>query len=696
MRCVNHPHAEAPFLCRKHDVYLCPHCLNCQDPKGYCKFRSQCVIWELMRHGIPEGRLAVKPEETVEVSFVDSAKKVRVSPGETLLQSAKEAGVTLNASCGGEGVCGKCKIQVLEGEVEAEDSIFLSAVEKKRGIVLACKTRIKGPVKVKIPEESIRRRLNIVRSGERVGRSLIPGNLQVTPMVRDVSLKLDPPTMDDYTSDLDRLLLGLKKAGEDPEQLHMDLKCLQEFEEALKEGNWSVRVGLLDQGRWASHILYVLPDKGEVQRYGLALDVGTTSVVGYLVRLSDGKIMGIASDLNAQVACGDDVITRIICAAKEDGLERLHKYVLSTINGIIDELTSVVGILPEEIVSASVAGNTTMTHLLLKIDPSDIRRQPYIPTATTFPYLLAEEIGFNIYHHAAIFIVPGNTAYVGGDITAGVVFSGFHRDDIFTLFIDVGTNGEIVLGGSQYLMTASCSAGPAFEGGGTHWGMRAEEGAIEAVRIDRTTLKTQYRTVGSGKPRGICGSGFIDLLAEMFFCGIIDQNAKINTEISSPYIRSHGGEGVYVVVPSGESLIGEDILITQADIDTLMRSKAAIYAGFTTLLKEAGLGFPAIERFYIAGGFGRNINLENAVSIGLLPDLDVKRFDYLGNTSVAGSYLTLISETMREEARRIASGMTYIDFSSSTTFFDQYNAALFLPHTDMNAFPSVKKKLGVS
>lgn len=330
-----------------------------------------------------------------EVIFEDAGKTVSLTAGETLLQATEKAGIPLDANCGGEGVCGRCKLQILEGDVDTEDSIYISPPEKKRGIVLACKTRAKSTLRVRIPEEAVRRKLNIVKRGERLGTNLIPDGLPLASMVREVPIELTPPTLEDYTSDLDRLLLGLKLAGEDPSSFHMNLKCLQEFETALHEGGWKVKVGILDQGSCAGQILYVHPANREFTPCGLAIDVGTTSVVAYLVRLSDGRILGSASDLNAQVACGADVITRIIYAAKGDGLERLQRHVLSTINGLVDVLAAETGITPHEIVTASVGGNTTMIHLLLKIDPSDIRREPYIPTGTTFPILLAGEIGID-------------------------------------------------------------------------------------------------------------------------------------------------------------------------------------------------------------------------------------------------------------------------------------------------------------
>jgi uncharacterized 2Fe-2S/4Fe-4S cluster protein (DUF4445 family) len=336
-----------------------------------------------------------------------------------------------------------------------------------------------------------------------------------------------------------------------------------------------------------------------------------------------------------------------------------------------------------------------MIHLLLQIEPRYIRREPYIPSVSEFPVLKAKDIGLKTNPLAAVFIMPGPAAYVGGDIVSGMIYAGFHREDPLTLFIDVGTNGEIVLGNKDWLMTASCSAGPAFEGGGVRYGMRAEEGAIEKVAIDPESLKPSFTTVGGVSPRGICGSGMIDLLSEMMINGVIDQSGKFALDLKHPQMKTDGDRNVYIVAPAKETAFDEDIVFSEMDIDNLLRSKGAVYAGFTVLLGEAGLDFSMVERVLITGGFGQYLDKEKAISIGLLPDIEREKIEYLGNSSIAGAYLALLSNDLRQESVTVSNGMTYIDFSSNTHFMDEYTSALFLPHTNMEAFPSVKEKLGV-
>jgi uncharacterized 2Fe-2S/4Fe-4S cluster protein (DUF4445 family) len=340
-----------------------------------------------------------------------------------------------------------------------------------------------------------------------------------------------------------------------------------------------------------------------------------------------------------------------------------------------------------------VAGNTTMMHLFYGIDPQHIREEPYIPTATFFPLIRGKNVGFQIDPHAVLYSMPNVASYVGGDITAGVLVSQIHKQEKVSLFIDIGTNGEIVLGNKDWLVTAACSAGPAFEGSGIKFGMRAMEGAIEEVEIDPKTYDVNFRVIGDVKPIGICGSGMIDTLAEMYLTGVIDQKGKIREEIGSKRIR-RGESGLeYVLAWRVESAVNKEIVLTEVDLDNLIRAKAAIYAGFATLLNQMGMTFAGIDKLYIAGGFGRYIDVERAITIGMLPDLPVEKFQFLGNTSIMGAYYALLCDRLRHEAEEIARKMTYIELSVSRSFMDEYLSALFLPHTNLDAFPTVKKEL---
>jgi uncharacterized 2Fe-2S/4Fe-4S cluster protein (DUF4445 family) len=425
----------------------------------------------------------------------------------------------------------------------------------------------------------------------------------------------------------------------------------------------------------------------------VAIDIGTTSNVVYLINLINGRVIDRASAYNAQIQAGEDVISRIVFSQKRDGLRRLQKMVLKTLNGLIEEIAARNQIPTRQISSAVVAGNTTMIQLFLSLDPKYLREMPFIPTVGQPLPVLAEEVGLSINPQATVDCLPVVGAYVGADITAGILASGMYDTDELTLFIDVGTNGEIVLGNRDWLITCACSAGPAFEGSGVRHGMRATAGAIEEIWLDHRTYEPTYETIGGLPARGICGSGMIGLLAELFVTGVLDKAGKLARDLPTPRVRvgDHGAE--YVVVWANQSGIGTDIVLNEVDIENLLRTKGAIYAGFSVLVHSVGIQLADVEQVLIAGAFGQYINVEKAIQIGLLPDMPWERFNYLGNTSVLGAFYSLVSRPMRREVLEIAKKMTYLELSADNTFYDQFMSAMFLPHTDITAFPSVMRVL---
>jgi uncharacterized 2Fe-2S/4Fe-4S cluster protein (DUF4445 family) len=460
----------------------------------------------------------------------------------------------------------------------------------------------------------------------------------------------------------------------------------------LREKDWKVTVSLFSVGE-VLEIMDIFPGDATLTRYGAAVDIGTTTVVVYLVDMTNGNILGTASSYNSQVKCGDDVITRIVYATEKNGLQELQDLAVGNVSTMLRELAQKNNVSAGMIDYIVVAGNTTMMHLFYGINPQYIREEPYIPTATFFPLIRGKNVGFRIDPQAIVYAVPGVASYVGGDIAAGVLVSQVHKQDAVSLFIDVGTNGEIVLGNKDWLVTAACSAGPAFEGSGIKFGMRAMEGAIEEVEIDPKTYEVNFRVIGDVKPIGICGSGMIDTLAEMYLTGVIDQKGKIREEIGSKRIRKGESGLEYVLAWRVESAINKEIVLTEVDLDNLIRAKAAIYAGFATLLVQMEMGFADVDKVFIAGGFGRYIDVERAITIGLLPDLPVEKFVFLGNTSIMGAYYVLLCDRLRHEAEEIAKKMTYLELSMSRNFMDEYLSALFLPHTNLESFPTVKREL---
>ncbi len=427
--------------------------------------------------------------------------------------------------------------------------------------------------------------------------------------------------------------------------------------------------------------------------WGCAIDIGTTTVSLWLVDLVSGQVKAQVAEYNGQIARGEDVISRIIYSGKSGGEQEMRQRVLDTINELLDTACKRVKAKPEDVMKAAIAGNSTMIHLLLGIPAGSIRLSPFITAVNHPPVMLAKEVGINIHHEGAVDCLPGVASYVGADITAGVLSSGLETAENVALFIDVGTNGEIVLGNRDWLVTCACSAGPAFEGAGVVNGMRATQGAIEEVWINGETCEPTYRVIGGGRPKGICGSGLISLLAEAFLTGVIDKAGNVNLMAGSSRVRdgAHGGE--YVIVWGAESESGEDIVLTRVDIDNLLRAKAAIYAGFSILADTVGVPLEMTDRVLVGGSFGKYINVEKAVQIGLLPDMEWSRFEFLGNTSVKGAYAALLDWRMRDRITEIAKRMTYIELSADNSFYDAFTSALFLPHTDMSRFPSVAEAL---
>ena len=635
------------------------------------------------------------------VTFDIAKKPVRVPTGTLLSEAARLAGVDIGQPCGGQGRCGRCAVQVTRGEVRRRSSLRLSAEDVSSGYGLACQSVVEGDIAVTVPpQEKIERRLTTDRTAVEVS---VPPDYD--PMfaqtIRRVSLRLSSPRMDDQTDDWGRLQTALRqKAG--IEGIQISLNLLQKLGTILRDNNWQITAitdahveidGRRTDERLVALIADIVPEDDPL--YGLAIDIGTTTVTVWMVDLISGKVEAQASEYNGQISRGEDVISRIIFSSKNSGREELQNRVLDTINQLITQVCKRVNAKPQDIVKATVAGNSTMTHLFLGIPASSIRLSPFITAVNQPPMITAGTIGLAINSEATVDCLPGVASYVGADISAGVLACKMDETEKLTLFLDVGTNGETVLGSREWLVTCACSAGPAFEGAGVFYGMRATKGAIEECWIsgERSPhpFEPTFRVIGNGKPRGICGSGLISLLAEMFLTGVVDKGGAINITLAgtNPRIREgeHGPE--YVIAWGSETESGKDITINNVDIDNLKRAKAAIYAGFTVLAQSIGVPLEMVEQILIGGSFGKYINVEKAVQIGLLPDMPWDRFKFLGNTSVQGAYLALLDWRNRDRIRDIASQMTYIELSADNTFYDAFMSAMFLPHTNLDSFPSV-------
>lgn len=627
---------------------------------------------------------------TARVTFLPDALSAVVERGSTLLDAAVAAGLLLDGSCGGRGICSRCSVAVRSGPTEALEGAG-PAID---GRVLACMTAVAGDVVVDVPASSriegleiltgADRATGILASAEELPFDRMPGaeTYPLDPLAAAVPLTLPRPTIDDATSDLGALRRELRRRhGID--QLTVPLPVLRQLPERIRLSDRTV-TALVGRRNGDHELLEVTLGRSGRPVFGLAIDIGTTTVVVHLVELDSGRTAGVAAALNGQVAFGEDVISRIIHATEPGGLDELRSTVVNEINVLVASLALAHHVDRREILAAVIAGNTTMVHLFLGLPPAEIRRAPYVPVATAPPVYHASDVGLHIHGRALVACVPGVGSYVGGDITAGVLAAGMDRHPELAMLIDAGTNGETVIGNREFLVCCACSAGPAFEGGGTSCGMRAARGAISRVGRDDDGGIT-VSTIGDDPARGICGSGLVDLLAGLLRSGTLDRAGHLRA--GAPGVRETEAGFELVVAPPEVTASGKAITLSSADIETLLRSKAAIYAGAAVLARRLGVEMADIERVYVAGGFGNSLDVERAIDIGLLPDVPPERVTFIGNGSVTGARMALLSHDAWQRTAEIAERMTYRDLSADTSFMDEYVAALFLPHTDSERFP---------
>lgn len=628
---------------------------------------------------------------TARVTFLPDAESAVVESGTTLLDAAITSGLPLDGECGGRGICHRCAVTVVSGPVEAVEG---GAVSPVNGRVLACRTVVTGDVTVDVPPTSRIEGLEILTGADRAagilaasdelptGPPLDTERYPLDPLAVAIPLALPRPTIDDASSDLGLVRRELRR-DHGIDDLAVPLSVLRRMPHRIRASGRLV-TAVLARRDGSHELLDLMAGQEDHRVFGLAVDIGTTTVVVHLVDLGSGETVGVAAALNSQVAHGEDVITRIIHAGEPGGLEQLR-------TGIVDELNVLVGSLAlahhvdrHEIVAAVVAGNTTMIHLLLGLPPAEIRREPYVPVATAPLVYHAADIGLRIHAHATIACMPGTGSYVGGDITADVLATGMDRRPELAMLIDAGTNGETVIGNRDFLACCACSAGPAFEGGGTSCGMRAAHGAISRFKL-AADGSPAYETIGGVPPRGICGSGLVDLLAELLRSGTLDRSGHLRP--GTPTVRDGEAGPEALVAPASDTATGEDIALSAADLETLLRSKAAVYAGASVLARRLGIDMADIERIYVAGGFGTSLDIDKAMLIGLLPDVPTERVTFIGNGSVAGARMALLSRDAWQRAAEVADMMTYRDLSADGSFMEEYVGALFLPHTDSTRFP---------
>jgi uncharacterized 2Fe-2S/4Fe-4S cluster protein (DUF4445 family) len=636
------------------------------------------------------------------IRFLPHNKVISVAGGEPLIRAAMEAGVHVNASCGGEGVCGKCRVIIEAGSVVGGITEKLSAAEQKEGVRLACQSLISSDITVRIPIESEvdASVLNIQATPRRTAciqemdlEELKEKGLFVPPVEKKF-LELPEPNAQDNLADVTRLVSYLK-LKHDEHRLDVDLSVIRKIPDILRQDSFKVTATLARSVHEDSktRIINVQPGNATERNFAIAMDIGTTTIYGQVIDLISGKVLSQYGEFNGQISYGEDVISRIVFAEKPGGLNKLQEVVIVTINKVIEKIIKRANIDPDEISTITLAGNTTMTQLMLKVNPRYIRRSPYVPASTLYPPFKAVDLGMALGDHVTALVYPAISSYVGGDIVAGVMGSGIYRAEELTLFMDIGTNAEIVIGNKDWLACAAASAGPAFEGGGITFGMRATKGAIEDFSLDPLTLEPMNITIGNVRPKGICGSGLITIVAVLFEMGVIDNLGKFNRDLETNRIREKDGVYEYVLAWKDETQIDRDVVLNEIDIENLIRAKGAMYSGCMTLLAEVGLDIQNIDKIILAGGFGSYVDLEKATTIGLLPETDPQKVVFVGNGSLMGAKMSALTNRIRRDVVEVTKKMTNFELSETVSYMDNYVAALFLPHTDLDKFPKLKSRL---
>ena len=621
---------------------------------------------------------------------------IECNDGDNLLELARRANVAIDAPCSGNGSCGKCRVKLMEGELESPRSRHISDEEYSGGWRLSCSSKVRSDCTVFVPDIASayqsRMKTADLSSPKEVAiftecqDNLKNSGIHFENRYRSQVITMAEPTLDDTMPDNERLTWAIEEAF-GVEHVHIPFSVMVSLAHTLRENHFSVCVkGELTEDCFNCMEVCAPEDTAIV---GCAIDIGTTTVTMVLTDLTTGKLLAKGSSGNGQIRYGADVINRIIEQGRPGGKKKLQDAILKeTLIPIISNLCKTSGINARSILRLCVGANTTMNHLFVGVDASSVRMEPYVPSFFHWDGLLAGDLKLPANPLAPVLIAPNIGSYVGGDITAGTLASGIWYKDEMSLFIDLGTNGEIVFGNRDFLMSCACSAGPAFEGGDISSGMRATDGAVEACVIDVETMEPTLSVIGDEgqKVVGICGSGIIDLISELYRCGIVNAKGLFVRDGRRVKHDSHG-MGRYVVAFPEESETGREVSLNEVDIDNFIRAKGAIFSAIDTLLKSVDMTVEMIDRVYVAGGIGSGINMKNAVNIGMFPDVDIEKFHYIGNSSLTGSYAMVMSDEANAKCAEVASNMTYLELSTHPGYMDAFVAACFLPHTDRSLFP---------
>ena len=622
---------------------------------------------------------------------------IECNAGDNLLELARRANVAIDAPCSGNGSCGKCRVKLIEGEVESIPSRHISDEEYSAGWRLSCNCKVISDCTVLVPDiaSAYQSRMKTadlsspkeIAIFEDCQAQLKESGIAFTNNFRSVVVTMAEPTLDDTMPDVERLQWAVS-AELGVETVKVPYAVMVKLASTLRANDFTVCVKGEIQGD--TFLCMEISDPADTAIVGCAIDIGTTTVTMVLTDLETGKLLAKGSSGNGQIRFGADVINRIIESGRPGGKKKLQDAIIKeTLTPIIANLCKTAGISARSILRLSVGANTTMNHLLIGVDAEPVRMEPYIPSFFGWEGLLAGDLKLPANPLAPVLIAPNIGSYVGGDITAGTLASGIWDKDEMSLFIDLGTNGELVFGNRDFLMSCACSAGPAFEGGDISCGMRATDGAVEACTIDKTTMEPTLSVIGDAgqKVVGICGSGIIDIISELYRCAII--NAKgLFVRDGARVRRDEHGMGRYVIADAHESETGREVSINEVDIDNFIRAKGAIFSAIDTLLQSVDMTVDCIDKVYVAGGIGSGINMKNAVNIGMFPDVELEKFQYIGNSSLTGAYAMVLSDEANAKCSEVMANMTYLELSTYPGYMDSFVAACFIPHTDSRLFPN--------
>ncbi|MHC4158320.1 MAG: ASKHA domain-containing protein [Planctomycetota bacterium] len=623
------------------------------------------------------------------VRFEPSGLKIEIPSGTTLLDAARKAGIYLSSICGGDGYCGKCKVTIDDGQFQARPTTLLTPEETRENTVLACQTKLLSDMTITVPKSHALQSSQILVDADahrfsELASDIRQGVFEFDPLVRKLLVEMSPPTVQDHTADHERLYVAIRRQIDAP-IMQTGFRILQGLSKTFIKSNYKVAVTIGRRGG-TTEVIEVEPSKKCKTNFAVAVDLGTTTVVAHLIDLTNATTLDTEATYNSQIKFGEDYIRRIIYAEENNAFDEMQNCIVSDVNNLIVTLAGRQKIDLQDITAIVCAGNTAMLHFLLNLDPTRIRKEPYVPSVGFMPPIRAAEAGIQINKRGLLYCLPSIAAYVGSDVVAGVLTTRIYTQKEVSLFVDIGTNGEVVLGNRDWLVCASSSAGPAFEGSGVRHGMRAGAGAIEKLTVlpDRSI---EYKTIGDTHPAGVCGSGLLDTLAELFLNGIIDRTGRFITNGDERLTEGDEGLQFQLVLQSNDH---HEIVITQADINNLVRSKAGVFAAIRVLMDSTQTKPQDLDAIYLAGGFGNFLNVRQAVTVGMLPDVPPEKIRFVGNTSIAGAKTVLLSREALETAEKIAGSMTYFDLMSHPGYMDEFIRAGFLPHTDLSLFPSVK------